>query len=98
MPEVKKEELTLRDRIYFCSEFGEFINSNLNNDLNQFCHIPKIGIGYPDFTPADLTALHSRFATNRIAATKVEIGEYQLIIDLFLYYICAILSLLYLCS
>ena len=59
---VKKDDLTLSDRTYRCPHCGAVIDRDLNAD-------------YPESTPADLTALLSRFSVNGIATSKVETGK-----------------------
>jgi putative transposase len=52
------------------------IDRDLNAALNLLSLITsKVGTDYPELTPADLTALHSRFVLNRIATSKVETGR-----------------------
>ena len=71
-----KRDLTLKDRIYICPHCGTVIDRDLNAALNLLSLITKqVGVDYPELTPADLTALHSRFALNRIATSKVETGR-----------------------
>lgn len=71
----KKDDLTLRDRIFVCPKCGHVINRDLNAALNLLSLIPNVGTDYPKLTPADLTALQSRFFTNGIATSKVETGR-----------------------
>jgi putative transposase len=72
----KHDELTLRDRTYVCPHCGTVIDRDLNAALNLLCLITsKVGTDYPELTPADLTALHSRFTLNGIATSKVETGR-----------------------
>ena len=71
----KKDDLTLRDRIFVCPKCGNVINQDLNAALNLLSLIPNVGTDYPKLTPVDLTALLSRFVTNRIATSKVEAGR-----------------------
>lgn len=74
----KKDDLTLKDRIYTCPYCGNIIDRDINAALNLLYLITtKVGMGYPELTPADLTALRSRFALNRIATSKVETGKQQ---------------------
>ena len=74
----KKDDLTLKDRIYTCPYCGNIIDRDINAALNLlFLISTKVGMGYPELTPADLTALRSRFALNRIATSKVETGKQQ---------------------
>lgn len=72
---AKKDDLTLRDRIFICPKCGHVINRDFNAALNLLSLIPNVGTDYPELTPADLTALQSRFVTNRIATSKVETGR-----------------------
>lgn len=72
---AKKDDLTLRDRIFVCPKCGHVINRDFNAALNLLSLIPNVGTDYPELTPADLTALQSRFVTNRIATSKVETGR-----------------------
>ena len=72
---AKKDDLTLRDRIFVCPKCGHAINRDLNAALNLLSLIPNVGTDYPELTPADLTALQSRFVMNRIATSKVETGR-----------------------
>ena len=71
-----KHDLKLNDRVYRCDKCGAVIERDYNASLNLlgllFHH--KIGVGCPEFTPADLTALLSRFKRNGIATSKVETG------------------------
>ena len=73
---AKKEDLTLKDRTFVCPECGHTINRDLNAALNLLSLITnQVGADYPELTPADLTALHSRFTLNGIATSKVETGR-----------------------
>lgn len=72
----KRDDLTLRDRTYVCPHCGAVIDRDLNAARNLLSLITsKVGTDYPELTPADLTALHSRFTLNRIATSKVETGR-----------------------
>lgn len=71
----RKDDITLRDRIFVCPKCGHVINRDLNAALNLLSLIPNVGTDYPKLTPADLTALQSRFFTNGIATSKVETGS-----------------------
>ena len=52
------------------------IDRDLNAARNLLSLITnKVGTDYPELTPADLTALQSRFTLNRIATSKVETGR-----------------------
>ena len=75
----KKNDLTLRDRTYRCPHCGVVIDRDLNASLNLLGLLVnhKIGTDYPESTPADLTALLSRFSVNGIATSKVETGKQQ---------------------
>lgn len=75
----KKEDLTLSDRTYRCPHCGAVIDRDLNASLNLLGLLVnhKIGTDYPESTPADLTALLSRFSVNGIATSKVETGKQQ---------------------
>ena len=72
-----KNVLKLSERTYRCGKCGAVIDRDYNaslNLLNLLSNI-KIGSSSPEFTPADLTALLSRFKRNRIATSKVETGR-----------------------
>ena len=72
-----KQDLKLKDRTYRCDKCGAVIDRDYNASLNLlslFSNI-KIGSSIPEFTPADLTALLSRFERNGIATSKVETGR-----------------------
>jgi putative transposase len=72
----KHDDLTLGDRTYVCPHCGTVIDRDLNAALNLLSLITsKVGTDYPELTPADLTALHSRFVLNGIATSKVETGR-----------------------
>ena len=73
----KKEELTLSDRTFHCKHCGAVLDRDYNASLNLLGLLVnhKIGMDYPESTPADLTALLSRFSVNRIATSKVETGK-----------------------
>jgi putative transposase len=75
----KKDDLTLSDRTYRCPHCGAVIDRDLNASLNLLGLLVnhKIGTDYPESTPADLTALLSRFTLNGIATSKVETGKQQ---------------------
>ena len=73
----KKDNLSLRDRIYRCEHCGAVIDRDWNASLNLLGLLVnhKIGTDYPESTPADLTALLSRFSLSGIATSKVETGK-----------------------
>ncbi len=72
----KRDELSLKERTYVCPHCGTVIDRDLNAALNLLSLITnKVGTDYPELTPADLTALHSRFTLNGIATSKVETGK-----------------------
>ena len=73
----KKEVLSLSDRIYRCEHCGAVIDRDWNASLNLLGLLVnhKIGTDYPESTPADLTALLSRFSLSGIATSKVETGK-----------------------
>ena len=73
----KKEDLTLSDRTFCCEHCGAILDRDYNASLNLLGLIVnhKIGKDYPESTPADLTALLSRFSVNGIATSKVETGK-----------------------
>ena len=73
----KKEILSLSDRIYRCEHCGAVIDRDWNASLNLLGLLVnhKIGTDYPESTPADLTALLSRFDLSGIATSKVETGK-----------------------
>ena len=72
-----KHDLTLKDRTYRCDKCGAVIDRDYNASLNLLSLLSniKIGSSSPEFTPADLTALLSRFRRNRITTSKVETGR-----------------------
>jgi len=73
---TKRDDLTLSDRTYVCPHCGAVIDRDLNAARNLLSLITnQVGTDYPELTPADLTALHSRFVLNRIATSKVETGR-----------------------
>ena len=75
---AKKDDLTLKYRTFICPECGHTINRDLNAALNLLSLIKQnVGIDCPELTPADLTALHSRFTLNEIATSKDETGKQQ---------------------
>lgn len=72
-----KHDLKLKDRTYRCDKCGAVIDRDYNASLNLLGLIAnkQIGADYPESTPADLTALLSRFERNGIATSKVETGR-----------------------
>ena len=72
-----KDDLTLRDRTYRCDKCGAVFDRDYNASRNLLGQLVnhKIGMDYPESTPADLTALLSRFSVNGIATSKVETGK-----------------------
>ena len=73
----KKEKLSLADRTFCCKHCGAVLDRDYNASLNLLGLLVnhKIGTDYPESTPADLTALLSRFSVNGIATSKVETGK-----------------------
>ena len=74
-----KHDLKLKDRTYRCDNCGSVIDRDYNASLNLLSLLSntKIGTSRPEFTPADLTALYSRFERNGIITSKVETGRQQ---------------------
>ncbi len=74
-----KKDLTLHDRTYRCDKCGAVLDRDYNASRNLLGQLVnhKIGTDYPESTPADLTALLSRFSVNGIATSKVETGKQQ---------------------
>ena len=74
-----KADLTLKDRTYRCDKCGAVFDRDYNASRNLLGQLVnhKIGMDYPESTPADLTALLSRFSVNGIATSKVETGKRQ---------------------
>lgn len=72
-----KEDLKLSERVYHCHVCGATLDRDYNASLNLLglLNQRKIGIGDPESTPADLTALLSRLSVNGIATSKVETGK-----------------------
>ena len=68
-----KEDLKLSDRTYRCDKCGAMFDRDYNASRNLLGQLVnhKIGTDYPESTPADLTALLSRFSVNGIATSKV---------------------------
>lgn len=74
-----KEDLKLSDRTYRCDKCGAVFDRDYNASRNLLGQLVnhKIGTDYPESTPADLTALLSRFSVNGISTSKVETGKQQ---------------------
>ena len=72
-----KHDLKLKNRTYRCDKCGSVIDRDYNASLNLLSLLSntKIGSSSPEFTPADLTALLSRFRRNRITTSKIETGR-----------------------
>lgn len=72
-----KEDLKLSERVYHCHFCGATLDRDYNASLNLLGLLNQriIGIGGPESTPADLTALLSRLSVNGIATSKVETGK-----------------------
>ena len=76
----KNGNLSLQDRTFVCPHCGNVINRDLNASFNLRSLIKdQVGADYPELTPADLTALLSRFSLNGIATSKVETGRQHLV-------------------
>ena len=73
----KKDDLTLSDRTFCCKHCGAVLDRDYNASLNLLGLLinHKIGMDYPESTPADLTALLFRLSVNGIATSKVETGK-----------------------
>ena len=71
--------MKLSERVYHCPACGATLDRDYNASLNllRLLSNNKIGIDGPESTPADLTALQSRFSVNGIATSKVETGKQQ---------------------
>lgn len=66
------EKLTVKDRTYHCPCCG----ATFDRDYNAAVNLRNlIGVGYSEYTPADLTALLDRFDKNEIATSKVDTGK-----------------------
>lgn len=74
-----KEKYALNERTYHCEHCGATMDRDYNASRNMLALAinHKIGAGYPESTPADLTALLTRFKRNGIATSKVETGRQQ---------------------
>lgn len=72
-----KKDLKLSDRTYRCDKCGAILDRDYNASLNLLGLISnhRVGVGCPEFTPEDLTALLSRFERNGIATSKVDTGR-----------------------
>ena len=72
-----KQDLKLHDRTYYCDKCATVIDRDYNASLNLLSLVAtkQVGVGHPEFTPVDLTALLFRFARNGIATSKVEAGR-----------------------
>ena len=72
-----KTDLKLSARTYRCDKCGAVMDRDYNASLNLLGLISnkQIGADYPESTPADLTALLTRFERNGIATSKVETGR-----------------------
>ncbi len=65
--------LSIKERLFICTNCGFSINRDLNASVNLRNLInDKIGVGYPEFTSEDLTALQSLFRKNGIATSKID--------------------------
>lgn len=78
-----KRNLTLRDRVFQCDRCGFVLDRDFNASLNlqKLLEDEKIGVGCPEFTPVDLTALLFLFKRNGITTSKVESGKQQKILS-----------------
>lgn len=73
-----KQDLTLKDRVYKCSNCGNIIDRDINASINLHKFLNKsVGLVQSEFTPMDLTALLDDLAINQIATSKVEVGIQQ---------------------
>ena len=72
-----KHDLKLKDRTYLCEKCGAVIDRDYNASLNLLGLLSNIKIGTvgSELTPADLTALLSRFRRNGIITSKIETGR-----------------------
>lgn len=73
-----KDTIKLRDRIFSCEKCGLLIDRDFNASLNLKQAFKKIGVVYPEFTPADLEELICLLVVNNIQFHKVETGIQQL--------------------
>ncbi len=70
-----KQDLTLKDRVYKCTECGISINRDLNAAINLKNLLKeKIGRATPELTPVELTALQDCFNKNNLVTSSVEPG------------------------
>jgi putative transposase len=70
-----KEDLTLQQRTYICDACGLKIDRDYNASLNLYNELKQqLGKVLPEVTPADLTAMLSRFEINGLVTSKVEPG------------------------
>lgn len=73
-----KEDLTLQQRTYICDTCGLKIDRDYNASLNLYNELKQhLGEVLPEVTPADLTAMLSRFEKNGLVTSKVETGIQQ---------------------
>ena len=89
-----KKDLTLRDRTYRCDKCGAVLDRDYNASRNLLGQLVnhKIGTDYPESTPADLTALLSRFSVNGITTSKVETGKQQKSYRMHLHGFCKVVT------
>lgn len=75
-----KHDLKLNSRTYYCNKCGTIIDRDYNASLNllSLLYNNKIGMGSPEFTPVDLTALLYRLKKNGITTSKVESGRQRI--------------------
>lgn len=70
-----KNDLTLKDRVYKCTECGMEIDRDLNAAKNLKKQInTKIGGATPELTPLKLTALQDCFNRNNLVTSSIELG------------------------
>ena len=73
-----KKDLTLQQRTYICDACGLKIDRDYNASLNLYNELKQhLGEVLPEVTPADLTAMLSRFEKNGLVTSKVETGIQQ---------------------